>query len=180
MKLWKFLAILATAFLLVTSCSSSEDGETSNGDGTDKQSQTAKSSQGSTSDTGGSASGGTSGTLTLDGAAIELTGVRCYLEPQNAAAGGGKILFTGQGVGKDTTGADVRLDVSHYDADSQFAGDDITVNIGEITNPDSYGLQGSDSPDVISKDGSTISAQDVELNKDDRSETKTVSFELHC
>jgi hypothetical protein len=132
--------------------------------------------QGTTDD--GVAFGG-SGTLVLGEETIELDEVLCYLEPQEAAAGGGQILFTGQGMGVDAAGQDVLLDVSRYDEDSQFAGDVVTVDIGDIMAGESTGLESRTDAGTVEVEGSTIRAEVTLEDFTDFSEVPA-SFELNC
>ena len=77
-------------------------------------------------------SGRGTGTVVLDGEVIELTEIRCHLETQPAAAGGGNIEFVVQGSGTNVAGEPVMIDISRYDEDSSFAGDDVQIYVGDI------------------------------------------------
>lgn len=127
---------------------------------------------------GGSSSGG-SGTIVLGDETIEFDEVLCMLEPQEAAAGGGQILFVGQGMGVDADGQDVLLDVSRYDEDSQFAGDVVSVEIGDIMAGDNTSLESRTAAGTVEIEGSTIRAE-VTLTDFTESSELAASFELSC
>jgi hypothetical protein len=130
---------------------------------------------------GGSESGGSgSGSVTLDGEAITLASVRCTLEPQDSAAGGGQILFVGQGEGAAESGVEILIDVSRYDEASMFAGDSVSLTMGDPTDPDSETLELMGATDAISVDGSTLGGTDLQLADPEGTYTRTVSFELNC
>lgn len=195
MKLRKTLAVSAAAFFLLAGCSSDDDSSAPDGattdvpvDGTPDTDAADPGDDGSTDDApdddapDAAPSGVGDGTLVMGDETIELGEARCYLEEQDAAAGGGKILYTGQAAGFNGDGEQVFIDVSRYDEDSTFAGDSIDLVIGDYTTDDStsYGIMPGESLDVITVDGSTISADDVELVPDDMDGNVMVSFELNC
>lgn len=131
--------------------------------------------------------GGAEGTLVVDGETIELSGGFCTLEPQDAVAGGGQILFTGQASGVNGDGEEVMLDVTRFDEDSALEGDAIGVVVGDAGDPDArsystgqFGVLPDRKDDHLSLDGSTISANDVELIDDEMEEHPVVSFEINC
>lgn len=128
--------------------------------------------------TGGSSSGG-SGTIVLGDETIEFDEVQCTLDPQEAAAGGGQILFVGQGLGVDADGQDVLLDVSRYDEDSQFAGDVVSVEIGDIMAGDNTSLESRTAAGTVEVEGSTIRAE-VTLTDFTESSELSASFEISC
>jgi hypothetical protein len=101
-------------------------------------------------------SGGNGGELVLGDEAVTLDRARCFLEEQDSAGGGGKILFVRQGFGTNAAGEEVLVDVSRYDEDSRFTGDDILVDIGEPGS--SVSFQANADLGTISVDGSTLSA----------------------
>ena len=94
------------------------------------------------SDTGHEASGGSSlggaGTLTLGDDVIALDSALCYLQEQDVSGSPGKILFTAQARGTTPAGESFILDVSRYDEDSLFTGDDIKVQVGDPSGADFY------------------------------------------
>lgn len=130
---------------------------------------------------GSASSGSGSGSVTLDGEAITLTMVRCFLEPQDSAGGGGQILFTGQGTGTNGAGDAVLIDVSRYDEASMFEGDSISMTVGDPTSPDSTTYDVSGEQNAIVVDGSTLSGEGITLDDPEGAGTgPTVSFELNC
>lgn len=190
MKLRKTPAVSATAVLLLAGCSSDDDA--SPGDGAaDVQVDDVK--DGDTLDLSDlpempdGPTGSASSELVVDAETIELSGGRCVLEEQDAVVGDGKILFTGQATGVNGDGEEIMLDVTRYDADSIFEGDAIDLVIGDYRDPDvrtySLGIMGimsDEKEDHLALDGSTISADDVELTDDDLEEQPVVSFEINC
>ncbi|MCZ7527741.1 MAG: hypothetical protein M5U14_15990 [Acidimicrobiia bacterium] len=120
------------------------------------------------------------GTLDLGGEAISLTGSRCYLEEQDAAAGGGKILFVVQGTGTDAAGDEVLIDVSRYDDESQFAGDAIDITVGDPMSGEAAGYSTIAPTGTVTLDGSTASADAVTLVDDADGSEVAVSFEISC
>jgi hypothetical protein len=130
-----------------------------------------------TSDSGGStaAGSGKGGTLTLAGETISLDTSRCYLQSQTAA--GQKILWNGQATGTNAAGEDVLIDVSRYDASSQFAGDDVSIDVGPLGNSVSW--SGRYDAGTVDLSGKTLSASDIEV-RNDEFETATASFEINC
>ncbi|MDO5741115.1 MAG: hypothetical protein Q4P07_13310 [Ornithinimicrobium sp.] len=195
MKLFSMGVVSTVALLMSTGCSgggdaaptaqptaqapsaAAQDSATS-----DAESDEAETAKETTSDTPaeGPTSGG-SGTLTMDSEVIEFATVLCYLQEQDSAGGGGKILYTAQATGVNAEGEDLMIDVSRYDEDSMFAGDSIEVVIGDYINDDSvsYSLMGGEEKNVSVK-GSTVSASGLELTSDDMSDTVTASFEMNC
>ena len=124
-------------------------------------------------------SGGATGTLTLDGEQIELTGGRCYLEEQPAAAGGGSIEATAQADGTDADGDAVLIDVTRFSADNQFAGDDVSITIGDPFDPASVTLSGSSDIGTVSIEDSTVSASQFEVSED-LADTVFIDFTIDC
>lgn len=132
-------------------------------------------------DGGGSAgSGGGGGTLVLGDETIALDSARCFLEEQDAAGGGGKILFVAQGFGTNAAGDELVVDLSRYDEESQFTGDDILVDIGDPFSDDAVSLSASGDIGTIVIDGSTLSASGLTFdNFDDGSQTPG-SVQVNC
>ena len=127
--------------------------------------------------TGGGSGGSGAGTLTLGDETIALGPGRCYLKEQTAA--GQKILWTAQASGTTAAGDPVIVDVSRYDASSQFAGDDLSIDIGDPRSPSFVGWSGTYDSGTIALSGKTVSASGVEVRNDDL-ETMTASFEIGC
>lgn len=116
--------------------------------------------------------GATGGTLTVGDETITFDRALCFLEEQEAAAGGGTIELTGQANGTNAAGEPVNIDFTRFSDESQFAGDDISLTVGDS----SYGA--SVDSGTVSLDGSTLSASGITVSSID--EELTVSFELHC
>jgi hypothetical protein len=131
-------------------------------------------------DNGGSAASGGSGTLTLGDEVIELDRSRCYLQEQDVAGSPGKILFTAQGFGTTAAGEDFVLDVSRYDEDSLFYGDDILVDVGDPFGDDFYEWNGASDFGTIELDGSTLRAGGLTFTKDSDGSQVSGAFELVC
>lgn len=126
--------------------------------------------------------GGGSGTLDLDGETIELSSVRCHLESQPAAAGGGNILFVVQGQGQNAEGEPLLIDISRYDEGSMFAGDRVTIELGEITasNDDLASLAASGPAGTVTLEGSTASADGLQVEDLGLGMSATASFQITC
>jgi hypothetical protein len=128
---------------------------------------------------GGGGAGG--GSLVLGDETITFDSARCFLEEQDAAAGGGKILFVAQAFGTNAAGDELVLDVSRYDEDSQFAGDDIIVDIGDPFSDTAVSLNASEPIGTVSVDGSTLSASGLTfIDVDDFEQQLSGSFEVNC
>lgn len=126
---------------------------------------------------GGSASGGGGGTLTLAGETIDLGSGRCYLQEQEAA--GQKILLTGQASGTNANGDDVMVDFTRYDESSQFAGDDVSITVGDFRSGDAVSWSGRYDSGTVERSGDTLSVSDVEV-RNEQFETAPMSFEINC
>jgi hypothetical protein len=129
-------------------------------------------------DTSGGA--GNSGHLVLGEETIVFDSARCYLQEQDAAAGGGKILFTAQAFGTNAAGDPITVDVSRYDQDSQFTGDDVIVDIGDPLSGDAVSLRSSSDVGTITVDGSTLRADGLTLTNLDDFTEQSGSFEINC
>lgn len=187
------VALACVCSLVLVACSGDGDDEGTDAAAEDVEEQVDGSSDGAGDEPAGSAddeadtddassdgiSMGGSGTLVLDGETVEFDEVLCFLEPQEAAAGGGLILFVGQGMGVDAEGQDVLLDVSRYDEDSQFAGDVVSVEIGDIMAGDNTSLESRTAEGTVEVEGSTIRAEITLEDFTDFSEVPA-SFELNC
>lgn len=169
--------VVATAAVLFALAGCSSDGSDGADDGGSSGTTAA------TDDTSGGGestpSGSASGTLTLDGEEIELSGGLCYLEEQPAAAGGGSIEATAQASGTDADGDEVMIDFTRFSADNQFAGDDVSLTIGDPFSPDARSLSGTSDAGTVSIDGSTVSASDFEVSED-LADTVFISFTIEC
>lgn len=190
MRVTRILVASALVLALSTGCGDSDDGDTAAPGSTTDPAAAAPATDGSPGgeddapDSDGDAmdavASGGGGRLVLGDETIEFEQVLCTFEPQDAAAGGGQILFVGQATGVDAEGRDVVLDVSRYDQDSQFEGDSVMVDIGDVTSGDTVGLASTSPTGTVTVDGSTLRADDVTLlNAEDGSE-RTASFEITC
>ncbi len=128
-------------------------------------------------DSGG---GGNGGTLVLGEETVSFDSARCFLEEQDAAAGGGKILFVAQAFGTNANGDPISIDVSRYDEDSQFTGDDIIVDIGDPFSDDAVSMAANGDIGTVVVDGSQLTASGLTfVDFDDMSE-QAGSFEINC
>lgn len=190
----KVIALAAAASLALAACGGDDDEDAGNdaGAASTAESDSGNDAGGDNGDDGGDGDdgddgnddagggGGGGGTLVLGDETITLDSARCFLQEQDAAAGGGKILFVAQGFGVDAAGDDVIVDVSRYDQDSQFAGDDILVDIGDPFAGDSVGWSARGPEGTVELDGSNLSADDLTFqNSDDLSEAPG-SLEINC
>lgn len=125
---------------------------------------------------------GGSGTLDLDGETIELSSVQCHLESQPAAAGGGNILFVVQGQGQNAEGEPLLIDISRFDEASMFAGDKVTLDIGEITpsGKDLVTLTTTEPAGTVALEGSTARADGLQVEDLGLGMSMTASFEITC
>jgi hypothetical protein len=175
----RLAAALCAGLLLVgvAACSSSSDDQADDG-GAAAGATTSPSGSGDPGGGAGSGGGGT-GTLTLGDETIQLGSPRCYLEEQPAAAGGGTIELTAQASGTNAAGQPVSMDFSRYSTDSQFAGDDLNITIGDPGAPDAMNLSGSLDHGAVTQDGSSLSGTGFML-LDDSGAQQSASFELSC
>lgn len=128
----------------------------------------------------GAAASGGAGTLTLGDEVIELDRARCFLEEQDAAAGGGKILFVAQGFGTTAAGEDFVLDISRYDEDSRFTGDDIGVDVGDPFGEDFYSWDATADLGTIEQDGSALRAEGLTFRHSEDGSEVGGAFEVNC
>lgn len=175
-RIARAIATAAAAALLVAGCG--DDGGDS-GVAEDAGSPAGGGGEGGGESTGGELTGG-SGTLVVDGEAVELTTVRCFLESQPAAAGGGNILFVVQGEGVDADGEAVLIDVSRFDEGSQFAGDDVEVYVGDVVSGEATELSAGGPAGTVTLDGSNASAEDLPAEDLAALTQHTVSFDIDC
>lgn len=191
--------LVVAGALVAASCGGSDDG-VSGAPGTGEVSETSSSAEADSESTGqadvaGNAEvdtavaadtaspgndGAGAGTLTLGDETITFDSSRCFLEEQDAAAGGGKILFVVQAYGTNANGDELVIDVSRYDEDSQFSGDDVSVDIGDPFSDTAVSWDSTEEIGTVTIDGSTVSADDLTFqNYDDFSELPG-SFSITC
>ncbi|MEQ8842518.1 MAG: hypothetical protein RIB98_16160 [Acidimicrobiales bacterium] len=200
-----FLLLIAVLALLATACGDDDGGDTAeqpttdaatddDSDTADDDSDTADDDSSGADDDAEMAdddmadddgaeatpSAGGGGTLVLGDETITLDSARCFLEEQDAAAGGGKILFVGQGSGTNADGTELLLDVSRYDEESQFTGDDITVDIGDPFSDDLVSYRAAAEIGTVQIDGSVMSADGLTFSNFDLGEELPGSFQLNC
>lgn len=166
------LAIAALCLLVLAGCSSDSDDASESGtpsNGSDPE-------QGASQPGGNQAAGGGGGegSLTLAGEEITLGPGRCFLEEQPSAGGGGTIELTGQASGTNAAGDEVVIDFTRYSDDSDFAGDDVSITIGDPFSEDATTLYGDADSGAVSLDGSVLSASDFPVEGD------SISFEIAC
>jgi hypothetical protein len=147
---------------------------------TDSSADDSSTNGSSTNDQPSGAASGGAGTLALGDEVIELERAQCFLEEQDASAGGGKILFTAQGFGTTADGEDFVLDISRFDEDSQFTGDDILVDVGDPRGGDFYSWAGTAALGTIDQDGSTLRAEGLTFAHSEDGSEIAGAFEVHC
>jgi len=128
----------------------------------------------------GNSGGGGGGELVFDGETISLDQPLCFLEEQDAAAGGGKILLNAQAQGTTAAGEPVDISFVRFDEDSQFYGDDVIIGFGDFTAGSYVELLGGGEVGLVIVDGSTLSANDLTFDDFEAGTQHTVSFELNC
>jgi hypothetical protein len=177
------------ALLLVAGCSDGGDtASTTQPDasavtgGGDSGASTTASSDGPRDDpSSGEGSGSSKDTLSFDGEEMVMLGSRCYFEEQDAAAGGGTILFTVEATGTTKDGLDkIVVDISRYSEDSDFAGDSVSLTVGDPMLGDAMTYSEIAPANTVSVEASSsASVDDMVLLSDDGSE-HTVSFDITC
>ena len=127
-------------------------------------------------------SSGGEGTLTLGDEEIALGAGRCFLEEQDAAAGGGTIELTGQATGTNAAGEEVLIDFTRFSAESDFAGDDVSITVGDFTSGNSTEFLGTAEIGAVSLDGSVLTVSGFEVTSFDSGDADVVliSFEISC
>lgn len=125
-------------------------------------------------------SGGGTGTVVLDGEVIEMTEIRCHLETQPAAAGGGNIEFVVQGSGTNAAGEPVMIDISRYDEDSSFAGDDVQIYVGDIMTDEARELHSKTPVGTVTLAGSTATVDDLAVQDLGAFTEHAVSIDITC
>jgi len=179
-RTWMIAAVALV--LIVAGCGDDDDGAAS---GNDAPATTAAPSDAGTTVPSGdddepAAPSGGNGELVLGDETITFDSARCFLEEQEAAAGGGKILFVAQAFGTNAAGEQVAIDVSRYDEDSQFTGDDIIVDFGDPFSDDAVSLSAKADVGTVSVDGSTLSADGLTFRNFDDNTELTGSFRINC
>jgi hypothetical protein len=128
-----------------------------------------------TAPAGGGGGGGGAGELKLGDETIALGTPRCFLQEQDAF-GGGTILATAQASGVNAAGDDVLIDWTRFGDDTQFAGDDVLVNIGaeEYASKTDIG--------TLTLDGSTVTSPELTFTvfRDNDMIQIPGSFEINC
>jgi len=173
----KLLTILFTGLALIAGACGGDD------DSTSPESSSSAGTSDAGSESSGSSSGGSGGggTLIVDGETIALDSARCFLEEQDAVAGGGKIVFVVQAYGSNAAGDPLVLDVSRYDEDSMFTGDEIIIDFGDPASDDAVSWTASTELGTIAVDGSSVSAEAVTLvDTDAMVNIELSSFEINC
>jgi hypothetical protein len=162
---------------------SSDDGssgeEASSDDDGSSGEEASSDDDGSSGGDASSVGGGGAGTLVVGDETISLDSSRCFLESQDAV-GGGKILFVAQAFGTNAAGEPLVLDVSRYDEDSQFTGDDIKVDIGDPYSDDAVSLSAIEEVGTVAIDGSTLSADGLTFSNFTDLSEQSGSFEFSC
>jgi hypothetical protein len=130
---------------------------------------------GSTSGSGAGA--GSGGELVVAGQTVTLERSLCFLEEQVAA--GQTIELTAQAFGTTADGESVTIDFTRYAQGGRFEGDDLSIDIGPVTQP-TTSYSGSLDYGAVDRSGSRLSASDVEVLDQSSGSTETVSFEIEC
>lgn len=179
-RTWTLLIAALLLSLGLTACGGDDDSTDTAGadDAADESGEDDAAADSGGDDAPAASGGGNGGTLVLGDETIALDSARCFLEEQDAAGGGGKILFVGQAFGMNAAGEELVLDVSRFDEDSQFTGDDILVDIGDFETGTSW--QAAADLGTVQLSGNTMSADGLTFtNWDDMSEMAG-SFEINC
>ena len=181
------VALAVVLILVASSCGGGDD----DSPGGDTQAPTAVTDDDSSTDTtaedtpdsnptttaNGSAS--EEGSLTINQEEIALGRGLCFLEEQDAAAGGGTIELTGQATGTSADGTPVLIDFTRFGEDSQFAGDDVSVTLGDPFSANALTSFGRADIGAVALDGNVLSATDFPLIDDQGSE-EIISFTIVC
>ena len=180
---WKRTWVIALAFVVfVAGCGGDDDDATPATDASPTTAPAEATDGGSSGDDDQPAapSGGNGGEVVLGDETITFDSARCFLEEQDAAAGGGKILFVAQAFGTTAAGEPVTIDVSRYDEDSQFTGDDILLDIGDPFSDDAVGWTARGDIGTVTVDGSTLSAAGLTFSDFDAGAEVSGSFRIDC
>lgn len=182
-RIGRTIATAAAVALLAVGCGDDGDDDAAPAEDPAEEADNPTTDDGSTDDgdpgdTGGP--GGGSGTLVIGGETVELTTVRCFLEPQPAAAGGGNILFVVQGEGENADGEPVTIDISRYDDESVFAADVVDVYVGDVTTGEAVGISATVPTGTVRLEGSNASADDLAAEDVEALTEHTISFDIDC
>ena len=123
---------------------------------------------------------GGAGTLTLGDEVIELDRARCFLQEQDVVGSAGKILFTAQGFGTTPEDEDFIVDVTRFDEDSLFTGDDILIDVGDPFGEDFYSWRGSADLGTVERDGATLHADGLIFRHSEDGSERAGAFEIRC
>jgi hypothetical protein len=120
------------------------------------------------------------GSMVLGEETISFDSARCFLQEQDAAAGGGKILFVAQAFGENAEGEEVLIDVSRYDEDSQFYGDDILLTVGDPFSAEAANYFARGEVGIVTVDGNSVSAGSLEFTNDSDFTAQPGSLQINC
>ena len=185
-KIRRTVALAAVAGLVMAGCGDDGEPTASNAPtvaGDETPGSEAGGSGGDEGETGqdqGFGASPGSGSIVLDGETISLDDVRCFLEPQPAAAGGGNILFVVQGEGENPQGEAVMIDISRYDDDSTFAGDLVDIYVGDYMAGDALELSAMTPAGSVELVGSTATAEGLTVEDVESGSSTSVSFSIDC
>jgi hypothetical protein len=179
--------VLAALALFAGACGDDDDGaatrsvDEGSDDMGDADDDMGDADDGSSGDapTGGGGGGGGGGTLTFGDETISLDRALCYLQEQPVAGSEGTIELTAQGHGTNAAGDPVVIDFSRFSEDSLFAGDDISVDIGDPRGDDFQGYTARLDIGGVARDGNVFSATDVSF-VGDMGEEVVGSFRIEC
>jgi hypothetical protein len=172
-RIWKIVLVMGAGALLFAACGGDDDAQADSAATEQSDAETDTSEAGGDesapvteepapdeddTDVSPPAASGSAGTLVLGDETITFDRSRCFLEEQDAAAGGGKILFVVQAFGSNGEGEEVLVDISRFDEDSQFEGDEISVVIGDPFSGDAVSFDGGGEIGTVTIEGSTASA----------------------
>ena len=166
--------VVAAVLFGLTGCGDDDGDDTSAGSETPSGNEEQSADDGAAS---GSPGGGGGGVVTIGSETIELDRAQCYLQPQDAAAGGGTIEYNAQGKGTDAEGNEVLVDLSRYSEESQFAGDDAQIEFGPPAEllRDYAMVDGS-----IVVEGSTLTITDATFRDNNDGSEAAGSVQLDC
>ena len=72
------------------------------------------------------------------------------------------------------------IDISRYDEESMFAGDDVQVYVGDVTTGEATELSSTSPAGTVSLEGSSATAEGITLEDLDAMTEHTVSFDIDC